>query len=131
MRADTEAIRKILKIQLGTKPVTQKDMKDLRAILIDLTAKLRSLVGRIPIPKHSTLASSGQATYPTEGTDSASGGPRCGEQYHTPVLAAFHKWARILLSLFVHKVGCSSPEFSATRLLTDFCRRFAWLISRS
>lgn len=29
----------------------------------------------------------------------------CPEQYHSPVLVAFHKWARIILSLFIDKVG--------------------------
>jgi hypothetical protein len=29
----------------------------------------------------------------------------CPEQYHTPVLVSFHKWARIILSLYIDKVG--------------------------
>ena len=29
----------------------------------------------------------------------------CAEQYHSPVLMAFHRWARVLLSLFIDKVN--------------------------
>lgn len=34
--------------------------------------------------------------------------PTCTEQYHTPVLVAYHKWARIVLSLYVDKVSGNS-----------------------
>lgn len=102
-------MRKILRIQLGIKPVTRKDMENLRSILIDLQAKLHALVDRIPDPNPQDLLSGRATTYSTGDSglkpDLPSGGPGCMEQYHTPVLAAFHKWARILLSLFVHKVG--------------------------
>ncbi|KAL1959477.1 hypothetical protein VTO42DRAFT_1922 [Malbranchea cinnamomea] len=101
-----KAIRRILKIQLGTKPVTRKDMEDLRSILIDLQAKLHALVDRIPIPKPQELSGRGQTTYPGLKPDMSNGGPGCLEQYHTPVLAAFHKWVRIVLSLFVDKAFC-------------------------
>ncbi|KAI2008618.1 hypothetical protein LOZ39_005584 [Ophidiomyces ophidiicola] len=105
------AIRKILRIQLGTKPVTRKDMEDLRSILMDLQADLRGLVDRIPIPK--VDAGQPDPKYPPASAgnksikaDLPNGGPGCHEQYHTSVLAAFHKWARILLSLFVDKAFC-------------------------
>jgi len=121
------AIRRILKIQLGTKPVTRKDMEDLRTILIELQSKLYSLVERIPSTKSmeptrplstsSELTVSerfiyGHSSPQSDFSDSASCtkqdqsgvGPGCLEQYHSPVLIAFHKWARILLSLFIDKV---------------------------
>ena len=87
--------------------MTRKDMEDLRTILIDLQAKLHALVDRIPIPKSQDLYSGGATTYSSASSlkpDLNNGGPGCMEQYHTPTLAAFHKWARILLCLFVHKV---------------------------
>lgn len=31
----------------------------------------------------------------------------CPEQYHSPVLVCFHKWAKIILSLYIDKVSCS------------------------
>ncbi|GAB1199264.1 hypothetical protein APSETT444_008610 [Aspergillus pseudonomiae] len=42
------AVRRILKIQLGTKPVTRRDMEELRSILLDLQLKLNSIIDRIP-----------------------------------------------------------------------------------
>ncbi|EEP78092.1 predicted protein [Uncinocarpus reesii 1704] len=93
------AIRKVLRIQLGTKPVTRQDMEDLRSILMDLQAKLHALVDRIPIPK--TDASRTSLAYSTSPIGSTSikpdlpnGGPGCHEQYHTSVLAAFHNALR-------------------------------------
>ncbi|KAK2751104.1 hypothetical protein FQN57_000179 [Myotisia sp. PD_48] len=101
------AIRNILKIQLGTKPVTRKDMQDLKTILVDLQSKLHALVDRIPVPKATKSRVDGSPDINRSlQPDLPNGGPGCGEQYHTPVLAAFHKWARILLSLFVHKAFC-------------------------
>ncbi|KAM5435373.1 hypothetical protein McanMca71_005352 [Microsporum canis] len=97
------AIRKILKIQLGTRPVTRKDMEDLKSVLVDLQFKLHALVDRIANPKHPTADADGTRCIKP---DLLNGGPGCGEQYHTPVLTAFHKWAKILLSLFVHKAFC-------------------------
>lgn len=92
-------------------------MEDLKSILVDLQTKLHALVERIPLPKSTSVNNDGiiissSATKP----DLINGGPGCGEQYHTPVLAAFHKWARILLSLFVDKVG-SLQRFTPLRLL--------------
>lgn len=102
---NSDAIRKILKIQLGTKPVTRKDMEDLKSILVDLQAKLHALVDRIPVPKDSRTPASSSSSNSSVKPDLPNGGPGCQEQYHTSVLAAFHKWAKILLSLFVDKVG--------------------------
>lgn len=116
-----------MKIQLGTKPVTRKDMEDLRAILIDLRAKLGSLINRIPltvpqgqltmmaIPDSPTTVS--MASKPAK-CDLSNGGPGCHEQFHNPVLPAFHKWARILLSLFVDKVRALHPPLLLSRELT-------------
>lgn len=76
-------------------------MEDLKSVLVDLQFKLHALVDRIANPKHPTAdADRTRCIKP----DLLNGGPGCGEQYHTPVLTAFHKWAKILLSLFVHKV---------------------------
>ncbi|PGH03182.1 hypothetical protein GX51_04217 [Blastomyces parvus] len=113
-----QAIRKILKIQLGTKPVTRRDMESLRSILIDLQSKLQAIVDRIPVPECTSAGSRDGHSYHstpscTPCTEMDSGdsttsevGPSCLEQYHSPVLVAFHKWARILLSLFVDKAFC-------------------------
>uniref|UniRef100_A0A093V889 Putative transcriptional regulatory protein n=1 Tax=Talaromyces marneffei PM1 TaxID=1077442 RepID=A0A093V889_TALMA len=111
------AVRRIMKIQLGTKPVTGRDMEELRSILVDLQFQLNSLINRIPLAQHpnsfgSTSTSPGKAVLtPPQGRieqgllpDDGPGG--CSEQYHTPVLVAFHKWARILLSLFLDKAFC-------------------------
>ncbi|KAJ5712115.1 hypothetical protein N7488_006271 [Penicillium malachiteum] len=107
------AVRRILRIQLGTKPVTRKDMEELRAILLDLQLKLDSIVNRIPkgmpnqtpgramsMSKSPVEVQSTETELPGEGT----GG--CTEQYHSPVLVSFHKWARIILSLYIDKAFC-------------------------
>ncbi|PGH06086.1 hypothetical protein AJ79_06620 [Helicocarpus griseus UAMH5409] len=113
-----QAIRRILKIQLGTKPVTRKDMEVLRSILIELQSKLHAIVDRIPVSKsprppsrdghnyHSAPACSSSTSMESSDYDASSDVPSCLEQYHSPVLVAFHKWARILLSLFVDKAFC-------------------------
>lgn len=110
------AVRRILKIQLGTKLVTRSDMEELRSILLDLQVKLKSIVNRIPEvgpSDASSLSSTSPAALsyrsPADGrpsdTELPGEGPmQCAEQYHSPVLVAFHKWARILLSLFIDKV---------------------------
>ncbi|KAJ5359697.1 uncharacterized protein N7496_012110 [Penicillium cataractarum] len=111
------AVRQILKIQLGTKPVTRSDMEELRTILLDLQLKLNSIVNRIPegLPNGSPAVSSGRALSmsksPVEArsteTELPGEGPNgCPEQYHTPVLVSFHKWARIILSLYIDKAFC-------------------------
>jgi hypothetical protein len=110
------AVRQILKIQLGTKPLTRSDMEELRAILLDLQLKLNSIVNRIPegLPTGSPSVSSGRALSmsksPVEArsteTELPGEGPNgCPEQYHTAVLVSFHKWARIILSLYIDKVS--------------------------
>lgn len=104
-----------MKIQLGTKPVTGRDMEELRSILVDLQFQLNSLINRIPLAQHpnsfGTTSPGLSARTAPQGRieqgllpDDGPGG--CSEQYHTPVLVAFHKWARILLSLFLDKAFC-------------------------
>lgn len=106
-----ESVHRILKIQLGTKPVTRGDMEELRSALHDLQEKLNSIVSRIPTsenpanpsaaPESETTASAHSCAAALPGDDGPSG---CHEQYHSAVLVAFHKWTRILLSLFIDKV---------------------------
>lgn len=114
--AFTGAVRRILKIQLGTKPVTRRDMEELRSILLDLQLKLNSIVNRIPdgnlqeVSPGSSNRSKSFSRSPgdTQTSDNelpGEGHAGCPEQYHTPVLVSFHKWARILLSLFIDKVS--------------------------
>jgi hypothetical protein len=100
-------------------------MEDLRTILVDLQIKLNSIVNRIPLAQHPRTPTH-QSTFgqspPSEPAQSASfvspnpglngstlpgdlSPDGCSEQYHSPVLIAFHKWARILLSLFIDKVN--------------------------
>ncbi|KAJ5493557.1 hypothetical protein N7463_009644 [Penicillium fimorum] len=103
------AIRRILKIQLGTKPLTRQDMEELRSILLDLQLKLNSIVTRIPEGKDvDDRSTPGRAVSmsksPTDGRSSdtelpGEGPTGCQEQYHSPVLVCFHKWAKIILSL--------------------------------
>lgn len=78
---------------------------ELRSVLHDLQVKLNSIISRIPqttateIPTASSKRShSTAAELPIEGPSG------CSEQYHSVVLVAFHKWARIILSLFIDKV---------------------------
>ncbi|KAJ5901501.1 hypothetical protein N7495_002029 [Penicillium taxi] len=109
------AVRRILKIQLGTKPVTRLDMEELRAILLDLQLKLNAIASRIPegmmtdsasvlsdralsISKSPTEPHSTESELPGEGLNG------CREQYHSPVLLSFHKWAKIILLLYIDKV---------------------------
>ncbi|KAL4815551.1 fungal-specific transcription factor domain-containing protein [Aspergillus spinulosporus] len=111
------AVRRIMRIQLGTNPVTRRHMEELRSILVDLQVQLNSIVERIPQAKQTDFPSSASnrswsfSRSPTEGLsmDQALPGdpaPTCTEQYHTPVLVAYHKWARIVLSLYVDKAYC-------------------------
>ncbi|KAE8337385.1 hypothetical protein BDV24DRAFT_167386 [Aspergillus arachidicola] len=111
------AVRRILKIQLGTKPVTRRDMEELRSTLLDLQLKLNSIINRIPVIENYQLSSSANnrslsfSVSPVEMRTSdmelpGEGPGRCTEQYHSPVLVSFHKWARILLSLFIDKAFC-------------------------
>ncbi|GFF31489.1 uncharacterized transcriptional regulatory protein C139.03 [Aspergillus udagawae] len=112
------AVRRIMKIQLGTEPVTRRDMEELRSILVDLQLKLNSIINRIPEAKdqevhslNSDRSRSFASRSPVEArsgeTELPGDGPNgCPEQYHSHVLVAFHKWARILLSLFIDKAFC-------------------------
>ncbi|KAE8355963.1 fungal-specific transcription factor domain-containing protein [Aspergillus coremiiformis] len=111
------AVRRILKIQLGTKPVTRRDMEELRSILLDLQLKLNSIINRIPEIDNNgvpPIANDGLLSFPvspvemrTSDIELPGEGPSgCAEQYHSSVLISFHKWARILLSLFIDKAFC-------------------------
>lgn len=110
------AVRRILKIQLGTKPIMRKDMEELKSILLQLQLDLNSIINRIPIPvatsstttSEDSRSSSSRSPVETRTSDTelpGQGPNGCAEQYQTPVLVAFHKWARILLSLFIDKVS--------------------------
>ena len=113
------AVRRILKIQLGTKPLTRRDMEDLRAIILDLQVQLNSIINRISDTRNPSVSSASSnrslsfssrspVEVRTSETELPGEGPSGGtEQYHSPVLVAFHKWARILLSLFIDKVRLS------------------------
>ncbi|OQD68293.1 hypothetical protein PENPOL_c003G08220 [Penicillium polonicum] len=109
------AIRRILKIQLGIKPLTRQDMEELRSILLDLQLKLNSIINRIPEGKDvDNLSTPGRAFSMSKSPDGRSSdtelpgeGPTgCPEQYHSPVLVCFHKWAKIILSLYIDKAFC-------------------------
>ncbi|GES62204.1 C6 transcription factor [Aspergillus terreus] len=133
------AVRRIMKIQLGTKPVTRRDMEELRSILLDLQLKLNSIIDRIPEGKNLGVSPSlsnrslSDARSPGEHQNSGTelpgeGQAGCSEQYHTPVLISFHKWARILLSLFIDKVGIS-VESPTSEMLTCYYEGFLCRIS--
>ncbi|CAI7630969.1 unnamed protein product [Penicillium glandicola] len=109
------AIRRILKIQLGTKPLTRQDMEELRAILLELQLKLNSIINRIPEGKEvDSLSTPDRAFSMSKSPDGRSsdtelpgeGSTGCPEQYHSPVLVCFHKWAKIILSLYIDKAFC-------------------------
>ncbi|KAJ5764791.1 hypothetical protein N7520_004350 [Penicillium odoratum] len=109
------AVRRILRIQLGTKPVTRRDMEELRTILLDLQLKLNSIISRIPEDKSEESSGSGRSLSMSKSpvevqsteTELPGEGPNgCTEQYHSPVLVSFHKWARIILSLYIDKAFC-------------------------
>ncbi len=109
-----EAVRQILKIQLGTKPLTKGDTEKLRSVLLDLQSRLNSIIKRIPEPEEQEsqkLAHFTANELPDEDQFD------CPEQYHSPVLIAFHKWTRIILSLFIDKVCCLNENIACT---TDF-----------
>lgn len=88
-------------------------MEELRSILLDLQLKLNSIINRIPEGKDvDSLSTPGRAFSMSKSPDGHSSdtelpgeGPTgCPEQYHSPVLVCFHKWARIILSLYIDKV---------------------------
>lgn len=90
-------------------------MEELRAILLDLQLKLNSIVSRIPEGRSEQTSGSKERALsmsksPVEvqstETELPGDGPNgCTEQYHSPVLVSFHKWARIILSLYIDKVS--------------------------
>jgi hypothetical protein len=105
-----------MRIQLGTKPVTRRDMEELRSILVDLQGQLNSITERIPQARQTDVSSNASnrswsfSRSPTESlnidtTLPGDAAPTCTEQYHTPVLVNFHKWARIILGLYADKVS--------------------------
>jgi hypothetical protein len=127
----TDAIRKILKIQLGTKPLDKKDMEDLRHILQDLETKLNERIKRIPargIPElgftpgnddnkakafdvynadpEMARSLSPDEVKPWIGSTPIDGLNDQVVKYHFASLAAFHNWGRILLSLLIDKAYC-------------------------
>lgn len=90
-------------------------MEELRAILLDLQLKLNSIVNRIPegrVPEDTSvptgralsMSKSPIETRTSETELPGKGSNGCPEQYHSPVLVAYHKWARIILSLYIDKV---------------------------
>ena len=92
----------------------RKDMEEMKSILVQLQLDLNSIINRIPVATSSTITSEDSPSFssrsPVEATASdtelpGQGPNSCPEQYHSPVLVAFHKWARILLSLFIDKVS--------------------------
>lgn len=112
------AVRRILKIQLGTKPMTRRDMEELRTIILELQMQLNAIIDRISgmriseapsSPSNRSLSFSSRSPVETRSSETelpGDGPTGCAEQYHSPVLVAFHKWARILLSLFIDKAYC-------------------------
>jgi hypothetical protein len=123
------AVRKILKIQLGTKALDKKDMEDLRHILTDLETKLNDRIKRIPargIPElgftpgkddekakafdvYTADPEMARSLNPDElkhfiGVTPTDGMDDQVVKYHFASLAAFHNWGRILLSLLIDKV---------------------------
>ncbi|KAI2689938.1 transcriptional regulator family: Fungal Specific TF [Penicillium roqueforti] len=103
-----QSVRKVLKIQLGTKPLTRGDMLELRSVLHDLQVKLNSIINRIPetTATERTVVSPKRVSHSTEAELPIEGPSGCPEQYHSAVLVAFHKWTKIILSLFIDKAFC-------------------------
>jgi hypothetical protein len=81
-----------------------------------LQLKLNSIIDRIPEGKDvDNLSTPDRASSITKSpggrssdTELPGEGPTgCPEQYHSPVLVFFHKWAKIILSLYIDKVRFS------------------------
>lgn len=96
-------------------------MEELRSNLLDLQLKLNSIINRIPVIENYQPSSSANnrslsfSVSPVEMRTSdmelpGEGPGRCTEQYHSPVLVSFHKWARILLSPFIDKVSAPNID---------------------
>lgn len=122
-------VRRLLRIHLGTTQVTRKDMEEMRTILAEVDADLNTIIRRIPtkgIPEmgftpdrdaqgHSLVSDfdpalakppSEEDLRPFLGMTPAEGLNNSTIQYHWNTLVAFHKWARILLSLWIDKMYC-------------------------
>jgi hypothetical protein len=122
-------VRRLLRIHLGTTPVTRKDMEEVRQILAEAEDDLNAIIKRIPtkgIPEmgftpdrdaqgHSLVADfdpalakppSEEDLRPFLGLTPPEGLYDSTIQYHWNTLVAFHKWARILLSLWADKMYC-------------------------
>lgn len=89
-------------------------MEELRSVLLNLQLDLNSIIDRIPEvvgfynPSEGSPSFSSRSPVEVRTTDTelpGEGPNSCPEQYHSPVLVVFHKWARILLSLFIDKVS--------------------------
>lgn len=80
---------------------------ELRSVLHDLQVKLNFIISRIPeaTTTEKLTASSKRAPHSSAAELPIEGSSCCQEQYHSVVLIAFHKWARIILSLFIDKVN--------------------------
>ena len=91
-------------------------MLELRSVLHDLQVKLNSIINRIPETTaiERTTVSPKRVFHSTEAELPIEGPSGCPEQYHSAVLVAFHKWAKIILSLFIDKVGILMQRFRAT-----------------
>ena len=125
----TSGARRMLKIHLGTKPMTRQDMEECRNILAETEHELNGIIRRIPtkgIPEmgfvpdrdlqgHSLVGDFDHslAKPPTEEDLAPFLGMTPTEnlydstvQYHWNTLVAFHKWARIVVSLWIDKMHC-------------------------
>ena len=115
-------LRKIVRIQLGVKPIGNKEFQSLRQLLFDVQHELEARIARIPNLESFTSVDS-------KTSDSKVGGsPRTPIKhykgmipevnihshinYHKSTWAAYHKWAKCQLELMMHKVW-SNPESDA------------------
>ena len=125
----TRGIRRLLKIHLGTKPITKGDMQDMRTILHEVDRDLNEIIERIPskgIPEMGfTPDPTSKDPNPSFDTDPELTKPPTEEElrpfsgmapeegltegtirYHWNSLISMHKWARIVLSMLIDKAYC-------------------------
>ena len=125
----TRGIRRLLKIHLGTKPITKGDMQDMRTILHEVDRDLNEIIDRIPakgIPEMGftpdptskdpnplydadpdlAKAPSEEELRPFSGMIPKEGLTEVTIQYHWNSLISMHKWARIVLSMLIDKAYC-------------------------
>ncbi|KAJ5677743.1 uncharacterized protein N7477_003376 [Penicillium maclennaniae] len=112
-RGSLNAIRRILKIQLSTKPIERKELADLREILTNLGTTLNNIAERIPdcIPLPSSNPSTSLCTAclfqdPTDDhicrnepwnlSHDNRGATKFGK-----ILGPFYQWSKIILSLYL------------------------------